>query len=220
MRKINFLFLTLFLSFFIFSCQEDDGEPNDNNVDLDIIIADTNSYFPMSEGSWWEYRSILTGFEEFYKITSGETIDIDGKQYFQLIVDLDSASVLYRYENGKLFRLLSPQETGASKSFEILYLDEDAEVGDIWYSEAFIANGQTFRFKREIAEKLESTLFADQEFNDVIHLVQTTQYKPNPNIDWFDTFYSDEYYARGIGYLGMKGDTGDEGLSLLDYEIK
>ena len=220
MRKIKFVYLVLFLSFFIFSCQEDDDEPNDNNVDLEIIIADTNSYFPMSEGSWWEYRSVLRGIEESYTTEYKGLVEIEGREYNELITKGLILSAFYRKEGSKLYRLLTKNELGSDEYLEMLYFDENAKLGDLWYSEEFSYQYSPARIKREVTEKLDSTSFGGKIYTDILHISQVFQYKPNPSGSWFDLTYTEEYYAKGIGYLGMKGDTGNEGISLLDYQIK
>lgn len=211
--KFGILFFLTF-SLFFSSCAEEE-EPNEP----DEISQLTSEYYPLTEGSWWEYES-ETFFDDPYTyrtMVSTETKILNGNEYVKLEIDWEGAeSHFYRcdesncYENGNSSIL--------GQNYEWPFLKNDAPAGTTWTFD-YNYDGNPNQYFMTIEETGLSRTVKGIEYTDVIK-VKRQHYYNNP-FDGVWTEGSEDYswYAKGIGKIESNDFLGLN-TYLLDYEIK
>ena len=119
--------------FMLTSCEKDKSD-----LDSKIDLLDSNDYFPLHTGDYWELDFIP-------KRTIDKEIEIDGIDYFQQ--NSEYGTIFYRKtSDGKIYQ---KTETGN----EILKFDLNAEIGKAW---TYKFDGSDFIWNATLTSKNET----------------------------------------------------------------
>lgn len=211
--KKHFLYVVIIAVTTLMSCTKQDSNPTSGGD----IGDQSQSYFPLSAGSWWEYSSTVQGLPSTVRNEiEGQTV-INGKTYFVMNTTGSSVKSNYRIEQNKLY-FIGKNGFGFDENTEFMMNDFGANVGD---SLVFVGtNQQGIPSKAVFVIKAKgiTKTFKGVTYKDVIAYDNYSYFSFLVN-DWtlYSTFTS--YYAKGVGYIG--GEYGASGTyELSSYSIK
>lgn len=190
--------LTLLASIFLLvSCSEENPSPIVSNAD----------YFPNTPGSSWNYKGT---FSSSMTVT-GETVKLDGKNFFK-IESSNSSNPSYLFKQNGEYYLRGFVQGVVDQN--LLVLKDHVDVGSTW-NQHISLNGLNNIFKYTLTEKEITETINDVTYSNVI-VVKMEQF--------FD--YEDKllpvcqitfHFAKGVGLVKMENQyhnlTGLEALN-------
>jgi hypothetical protein len=179
-----------------------------------------DSYQPVTKGTYWKYdNTAKLTFGTSVRTMTGETEVFNGKTYYKFTAVNEkggSQSGYYGQSNGDYF-LYDPTFLGG---YEMLYLKENAAVGDTWIHTAATVSGFNHRISGKIVDKGIVYVVGGKTYNNVIHTQIITQ-QSAAGSDVFTNIQTLDYYiAKGIGIIEASESTGASGIKIMEYAIK
>jgi hypothetical protein len=170
----------------------------------------SNSYNPITVGTWWKWKDSASGTFITDTVTN-ITKTISGILFNAVKASNSTdtgwmASPSPNYYSAS--KGVSPN-TGASYDLLIHFLNDTASVGYNWQYNAGQGNGFTAYLKTTIMERNISMTVQGVTYNNVIHTHQDLSYDILGTIMSFGSY---EYYvAKGIGIIKIRSDLGIAG---------
>lgn len=232
MRNI-FSVALLMGALFLFSCQKEvsfDDPTQTNNGNSGGTggtgNATRNSYFPLTNGSWWKYKDSLTGTTSV-GTASNVTKTINNILYSAIVTAMGTQTdTSWAASPQPNYYMTAKGVSPSGGTYDILfhYLNDTASVGYNWQYNAGNGNGFTALIKTTIVAKGLTMTVAGKTYNDVIQTRLDLSYDVGTIMDFGSYNY---YTAKGVGVikvrtkLEMMGITMVETCSdLIDYNIK
>lgn len=200
------------ISFIIlmFSCTKEITSDSLNASSSDNAqTALTNTYLPLTKGTFWKYQ-IKTDNKpaETSRLTVlGIQKKINNKNYqtIQSVTGKDKDTVYYARDNHNYYVYTNEGLADDDEiKLEILFLKDNASVGDTWNESAGTANGFSLNCYGKIINTNTTVVFADTTYKNVIHSYIEIR-KP-----FFFTYIvvnrQDFYTAKGIGIIKNTSD--------------
>lgn len=221
------------LCIFLFSCQKE--------IDPNIITGPgtgggngggtsnpSNSYQPLTAGTWWKYTDSASGNITTVTVTN-LTKTINSIVYNKIVNTTNSQTDTTYYASPQpnyymTARGQSPN-TGAPYDLTFHYLNDTASIGRSWNDNAGQGNGFTATTQTTMMEKNITVTIAGKTYTNVIHTQMALSYDLGLGgpMD-FGTY--DFYFAKGIGIIRIRANLGAFGFSipscsdLTDYHIQ
>jgi hypothetical protein len=202
MRKLTFPVLFVLLAACTKEVNSDLTVPVNGGEQSDAII---DTYLPLTAGTYWDY-SLQTDNQAPGK--SKLTVlsvhkNFDGKKYtaVQSIRGKYNADTLYYNQTQHSYYIYTNEGTSNSDAVkvQILFLKDNASVGDTWSQSAGSANGQTLTCYGQIKEKNISVTVNGVTFDHVIHTYIEIR---KPILFFYVVVYKQNYYvAKNIGII-------------------
>lgn len=233
MKNLNLLLIYSLLVVGFFSCKKkDEVEP------LPETKVKTTHYMPLAIGNTWDYFSEAYG-EYTVSVTGTETKK--GTEYFVLKNSQGSKSHMV-YKGNKCYGI----STANNKTYEILLIDEDASVGDIWRAAVIdqsYPGTYTFLtyYDAQLVEHYDTYSVGDKTYTDVIevNLETSIYFSFDPSytagmdpetIEYMEEYYLNlfsgysinqrTFYSKGVGFVYQYSDDYPElGAELLKYSV-
>ena len=228
MRKL-FLSLLSVSSVMLFSCQKEidpavlpnstGSSGNNNNT--------SNSYFPLTAGTWTQYKDSATGRITKMTVTNRTTVR-NNRLYTVVLSTTNSVT------DSMLVAVIGPDyyhtfygyspNTNAPFDLTFYFLNDTASVGRSWYYNAGQGNGITAYITTRIMEKGLSLTIQGKPYTNVIHTRMTLAYDLGGIVVDFADY--DYYLAKGIGMVRVRGKMDQLGVfietcsELTDYHIQ
>jgi len=214
-----FLILTIVVLFFA-ACKKSSVQPKQ------IISSTANSYFPITAGSSWTYKTNYAGPTApdtlAHTITmSADTSMINGKIYHNILTD-DSPPAIYGYlyEDNHTYALRQVKKTG-DLALEYQFLIDTASAGYTWTTntnETGNFAGGPSRVINSIVETNISKTVRGTTFKNVIHTHTQLQFASTPSTPFYDAEYHDFYFAKGVGMI--EDDQGMPDVTLHEVQLQ
>jgi hypothetical protein len=215
------------LSVTLFSCQKEADFGALPGGDTGTGGNTTDSYQPLSTGTWWNYKDSASGTIQLltvlpitklinsirYNAVKGE---VDGQ--------IDTAYMASPRPNYYITQKGISPTSGASYDIVMNLLNDTASVGYNWKYNAGQGNGFTALMSATIMEKNISFTANGKTFPNVIHVQSVLSYDIFGSVIDFATY--DYYFAKGVGIVKLRTEISAFGFSqtsctdLVDYSIK
>lgn len=204
---------TISVSFIIllFSCTKETISTalNTSSNDNAQVVSNTDTYLPLSKGSYWKYQ-IKTGNEtaEISKlIVLGIQKKINNKIYqtVQSVTDGDKDTVYYAQDKHNYYVYTNKGMSDGDKvSMEILFLKDNASVGDTWVEPAGTADGFRLRCYGKIINNNATVTCSGTTYKHVIHTY--IEIRKPLLFTYIVVNRQDFYTAKGIGIIKNTSD--------------
>lgn len=233
MKRTTYLLFASLLALSLFSCKKDDGpdpiEPTEEK----------EHYMPLKVGNTWTYNSASLGTYT-YSITGKKTID--NFEYYAAFNTATSDTSYMNYDGNKLYSLMNYN----GENVKLLFLDEDANVGDIWPAgtvSAVVPGSYTMTgiYTCEYIAHHDTYTVNNITYNDVIEINMTSTFTveldpslaawlDQETIDYFTEMYQQSaeenaitqrtFYAKNIGFVYQYSDDQPGlGAELVNYTV-
>lgn len=184
----------------------------------------TETYQPVSNGSYWKYVSTGSITDEQTQTITGRTASFNSKNYYemsQVSKTIDPSLGYFNTDNGLYKLRASTYISGVT--IELTYLDANKAVGETWtapITDNGQVNGVPARVLGKIIEKGISRTVLGKSYSNVVHTQVDIQY----NMGGFDSYSSyDMYIAKGVGIIETNNTIFGQKFSdvkLVEYSIK
>jgi hypothetical protein len=189
--------------------------------------ASSNSYFPVTSGSTWNYDDkVGTNASTTLIITmTGQTATINSKKYYTATSTSSASGTTtgYYYATGHSFAIRATNAS-AAVTIELQLGNDSLAVGSTWTTtptDNGTVSGFAARTINTIKEKGITKVVNGKTYTDVIHTQVDLQY--NLGLAFNSTAVYDFYLAKGVGMI--ETDTSVNGIAyeteiLTGYTIK
>ncbi|HEX6332733.1 MAG TPA: hypothetical protein VFZ78_00825, partial [Flavisolibacter sp.] len=198
------VFFLAFATMFLVSCQKevDDALPVPGNT--------SDSYQPLSAGSWWKYKDSATGTFSTSTATN-VTKNVGGIPYTVIVAGANADSTLQAQVGPDYYMRAIGYSPNTGAPYDILfhYLKE-APVGTNWSYTAGQGNGFTAFMETTILEKDITVTVAGKTYPNVYHTQMEFSYDIMGSI--MDAGTYDFYIAKGVGIIRVRARIGFFGV--------
>jgi hypothetical protein len=222
--KKSFFFLLSLLSFLLFSCQKEAGDPDFQPENGGNNPAGTDTYLPLTKSTFWKYKDSATGMITTMTVLD-KTKTINGKSYTAVLGTNNQTDTFYMTRQGADYFNYAEVSNGASSGTVLFhYLNDTAAVGRNWEYLAGQGNGFPAYFKTTIVERNRTHTVQGKAYSNVIHTRMELSYDMMGERIPAATY--DYYIAKNIGIIQVKTIIDMLGASLIasndliEYQIK
>lgn len=208
------MIFALMLTVVVSSCTKNDPVAPGDTTDQ------TQSYYPLKVGYWWDYTSTVKGYPPTYRTTIGPEEVKNGKTYMTSTSTNSTVKGYFRVENNKVYSLGPNPYFGVNDESEYLSMDYNKAIGDsLEFNSINASSGIPQKYTIIMKEKKSSfTTPTGVTYSDVL-VVRVNLYINYPSVGLMLMTYSDSYYAKGIGHVYTE-TPGLGNLELTDYSFK
>ena len=222
------------MSLALFSCKKDD----DKNNEVTPYVETVDVYQPQTTGSYWIYRSDSTQTTNLdtLKATGVDTV-VAGKTY-KIFKQGDDSKQYFRRSQGNYYQYNFTNsldgiddsvktKIGNINSYELLYLKDNAKLGDVWNNE-FKNNYYKYKLEYTVTESVASKVINGVTYNNVIGVTMQVYEGlsltdvPIGGLEYMPLeggIPITIYYAKNVGMISVDAGTG-EPMNLYKYQIK
>ena len=230
MNKLTFAGACLLVSLLFISCQketsQEDIQPGSGGSGGS---ANSGTYYPLTEGTWWKYKDSVSGGiiqQQATKVTK----TINGIIHTGLIGSLNGVqspdSAWAAVDGPDYYSTAEGVSPNTGASFDLLfhYLNDTASVGYNWEYEAGHGNGLTAYIKTTIRERNITMTVSGKSYQNVIYTTMDLSYDIFGTIMDFGTYHY--YTAKNIGVIKVISEFWGGGITfksstdLIDYQIR
>ena len=195
------------LIFFISGCSKQINYSPTNTGSLNEAKTNNvavNTYLPLTKNTYWKY-SVITEPDKpeasKLKVTDKGKL-INGKNYQSVRSKLaDNTDTIYYSQNAHDYYIYTNSGTSDADnvSLEILFLKDNAPVGETWLASAGIANGFRLNCYGKILEKNITLTISGTVYKNVIH--SYIEIRKPFLFTYFVVNQQDFYTAENIGII-------------------
>lgn len=195
------------------SCKSNSTDPiSEGNVDQ------SQSYYPIQEGYWFEYTSDISSYPSIVRYTMGQSEIKNGKTYNTMTSSVSNSTKSYfRLENNILYNLGS-NALNIDENTEYQYANFGLSVGDSTVILGTTTQGLPVRLVNITAKKGTTYTVGTTIYSDVID-IHTIGYTKFGSDQWQIYTTYDNYYAKGIGWVAEVAPQFGK-IELKDYSFK
>lgn len=234
MKKLLFIPVTA-LVLFTASCKLDapilpkktDTTSTKGGTTSGTTVSTTDTYQPVTKGSYWKTVSTLAPGITSTATMSGETETINGKIYYAVNSTASGSTDTYKsyYYHGNDIYLLRSTTLVANITVDFLYLKDNYTIGKTWttpVTDDGLVNGVPGQIVGKIVEQGITKTVGGKNFTNVIHTQLRLQYDIGSGFEDTETF--DFYIAKNVGIIQVDANIPAANIisssTLTDYSIK
>lgn len=206
MRKI----ISIPIIILMFSCTKETISNALNSINSsNATVSNNDTYLPLNKGNYWQYQ-IKTDDEsaEISKLTVlGIQKKINAKIYqtIQSKTDNNKDTVYYAQDKHNYFVYTNKGTAADDKiSMEILFLKDNASIGDTWLETAGTANGFKLRCYGKVINDDETINCSGTTYKHVMHTY--IEIRKPLLFTYIVVNRQDFYTAKGIGIIKNRSD--------------
>ncbi len=195
------------------SCKSNSTDPiSEEKVDQ------SQSYYPIQEGYWFEYTSNIASYPSPVRYTMGPSEIKNGKTYNTMTTTIsNSAKSYFRMENNILYNL-GANALNIDENTEYQFADFGLAVGDSMVILGVTSQGLPVRLVNITAKRGTTYTIGATTYSDVIN-IHTIGYTKFGSDQWQTYTTYDNYYAKGIGWIAEVAPQFGK-IELNDYSFK
>jgi hypothetical protein len=221
MKKTLQTLVTILTVAFITSCKLD--SPDFSGAQM---INSSESYQPVTKGSYWKYKTDFGGIQYTETITmTGGTTTFGGRRFYDAggVSSVFGNAAGYFYVNDHTYITRSTSYV-QDIAIDLTTLKDNVPVGTTWTASVTdngMVEGYPAKMVGTIMEKNITKIVNGKTFTNVIHTSIDLQYDLGGGFQSMTTY--EMYYAKGVGYiLGEYQVMGLPfgGIQLIEYSIK
>ena len=191
----------------------------------DVEIDQSQSYFPMKVGYWWQYEYSFSAVPDTVKYFIAGTEVKNGKTYYDYALSdagNENSSLYCRYENNKMYAF-GANQYGLDTAKEYVFMDFNLAVGDSTVIlGTYTPKGATESLpQKTVIQRIGGiTTFTARNgivYKDVMVFRTSIYYQSSSSWKLLTTY--DDYYSKGVGWVYTYYEN-NVFIELQDYSFK